>query len=715
LVARMVFYAARVVTIRQREFNRHLLEAVRLIAQEKGHFFTGGAKTLIGGEALEERTKRELQEFLNSDEGIEFPPVLDPEVSVLLVVYNRAELTLNCLRSLLRSTFRSFEVIIVNNASSDETDQLLKKVRGVQIIPNSENAHFLQGSNQAAAAASGQNLLFLNNDTQLDPGAIEAAMKTLNELPNAGAVGARLIHKSGLLQEAGCIVWNSGSCRGFGRGESPDSAAFVFRRLTDFVSGAFLLTPRALFESVGRFDLRFMPAYCEDVDYCLSLWKIGKQVVYEPDSLVMHLERASSETSVIATELMKRNQDKLREKHGTWLAANHFTDDRANVTRAAFARYPGKRILFLEDRIPRPEFGSGFPRSQSIVRHLADDGNFVTCYPLRFVDESASTAQSALGRDIEVVPMSGLAGLPGFLQKRMGTYNVLWISRPHNLEFVEGLRKSRPELFSGVRIVYDAEAIFCIREIERVRTLGNEIRPKDFEKRICDELAPARSCDAVAVTSNGEKGWCERLGIRNVQVLSAKFNPSTQSPPFAARNGFLFVGPVLEDVCPNADAVERLVCHIFPKLKKIMGSKAQLLLIGYQSSYRLRALIRDCEDPGILCMGQVADIEQYFHQARVFVAPTRFSAGIPNKILEAAAHGSPVVATSLLASQLGWESGCELLIADSDEEIAEACARLHDDEELWLSLRDGALRRIYRDYNPAVFSKALRLLLGYPA
>lgn len=710
-VARIVVYAAQVVTLQQRQFNRHIFEAVRLLIRSSGASLPGASKDLIGDEDIEARTNRELREFLATEEIIAFPKITCPEVSVLLVLYNQAALTLNCLRSLLRSTCQSFEIIIVDNASTDETDQILRRIDGARIIRNDRNVQFLAAANQAAREATAKNLLFLNNDTQLDPYAIEAAVSVLKERPDAGAVGARLIHGTGRLQEAGAVVWKTGSCCGYGRGEAPDDSAFTFRRLTDYVSGAFLLTPRHLFESLGGFDLRFAPAYCEDVDYCLSLWEQGRKVVYEPDALVLHLE-SSSQDRKTAVELMRINQEKLAQKHRAWLTQNHLEDNAGNRLRAFFARYRGKKILFLEDRVPHPEFGSGFPRSQNIIRHLAEDGNFVSCYPIRFPHESALAARSALGCEIEVLSGLGLAGLEGFLQSRAGIYDVLWISRPHNMECLAAIRKAHPEWFSGIRVIYDAEAIFCLREIEHDRMMGRTAAPEDIEKLVARELEPARTCDAVVAASLGDKAWCERLGLQNVQVISYEFSPAADTPGFCDRKGFLFVGPVLEDYCPNADAIERLVSGIFPYIKRAMGLKAQLCLVGHHGSRRVRDLVRKHHDPAIHVAGQVPQVESYLQQARVFIAPTRYSAGIPNKVLEAAAQGLPVVATSLLASQLGWKAETEIVVADSDEEISAACARLHEDEESWIRIRDGALRRIHQDHNPAALSAALRSLLG---
>ena len=96
------------------------------------------------------------------------------------------------------------------------------------------------------------------------------------------------------------------------------------------------------------------------------------------------------------------------------------------------------------------------------------------------------------------------------------------------------------------------------------------------------------------------------------------------------------------------------------------------------------------------------------NRARVFVAPTRYAAGIPHKVHQAAALGVPVVATSLLARQLGWRNGEHLLVADTPDEFAKAVTRLHGNAQLWANIRAGALGRVAQDCDPSVFAAALR-------
>ena len=163
-----------------------------------------------------------LQDFLISGQMLPFPVAAQPVISVVLVLFNRAELTFRCLRSLKENTHLPIEIIVIDNRSTDLTERLFQQVTGVRYVRNSENTHFLRGTNQGAQLARGKYLLLLNSDTELTPGSIEVALNALESDPSLGAVGGRLILPDGTLQEAGCFVWDDGTCQGYGRGDRPD-------------------------------------------------------------------------------------------------------------------------------------------------------------------------------------------------------------------------------------------------------------------------------------------------------------------------------------------------------------------------------------------------------------------------------------------------------------------------------------------------------------
>jgi O-antigen biosynthesis protein len=110
-------------------------------------------------------------------------------------------------------------------------------------------------------------------------------------------------------------------------------------------------------------------------------------------------------------------------------------------------------------------------------------------------------------------------------------------------------------------------------------------------------------------------------------------------------------------------------------------------------------------------LGKVPDLTPLYDESRIFIAPTRFSAGIPHKIHEAAARGIPVVATSLLAQQLGWSDGVQLLVADDPKKFAEQCIRLYRDPRLWEQIRQNALEQVRQECSPIAFENTLKSII----
>ena len=262
-----------------------------------------------------ERLRLEYDLFLKSGAVLSFPRNKQPETSVIIVNFNKAFLTWACLRALKTNSTHPLEVIIVDNASTDSSSQLFTRVQGIQLIQNPSNSHFLVATNIGAMHATGKNLLFLNNDTMIFPGAVEHSIRTLETTENAGAVGARLIRPDGLLQEAGSVINVDGSTCGIGSGAAPWSIDMLKVEPVDYCSAAFLLTPRELFSGLGAFDLRYFPAYYEDADYCVRLRKSGKVVMCDPGAAALHIGSASSDDFSSASSLMLRNRKIFLEQH----------------------------------------------------------------------------------------------------------------------------------------------------------------------------------------------------------------------------------------------------------------------------------------------------------------------------------------------------------------------------------------------------------------
>ena len=205
------------------------------------------------------------------------------DVSIIIPVFNQLEYTHACLASLQTVEEQApFEVIIVDDCSTDATADALPQVDGIIYLRNEKNSGFVVSCNHGAENARGKYLVFLNNDTLLKPGWLTALLDTFTEEPRAGIVGSKLLYPDGRLQEAGGIIWRDASGWNYGKFDDPEKPEYNYLREVDYCSGAALMVPKALFESLGGFDSRYAPGYYEDTDLAFKVRRAGYKVFYQP-------------------------------------------------------------------------------------------------------------------------------------------------------------------------------------------------------------------------------------------------------------------------------------------------------------------------------------------------------------------------------------------------------------------------------------------------
>jgi GT2 family glycosyltransferase/glycosyltransferase involved in cell wall biosynthesis len=652
-----------------------------------------------------ENLTRELAVFLASGHRLSFPAAKAPDVSVIIVLFNQAHFTLQCLRALLAHSGVSLELILVDNCSTDRTPELLAKLDNVRILRNRENAGFVLGVNQAAANITGRTILLLNSDAFIRKGALKIALQTLGSDERIGAVGGRLILPSGQLQEAGSIVWSDASAHGYGRNFSPEAGEVMFRRDVDYCSAAFLLTTRVLFERMGGLDPVYAPAYYEDADYCLRLWQAGFRVVYEPLAVVDHYEYGSETRDGASTALMNRNRKRFRLRHANTLQCHHFPTSQANILFARNHIDANLRLLVIDIGVPLSALGTGFPRMRAILNEAVAAGWFVTLYPLDSPSVNWEAAYSELAREIEICGERGVSGLAEFLAERSGYYHTILVSRPDNMARFKEAVSSQPHVVAGSRVIYDAEAIFAAREILCAELEGRPLTAADADAMITQEIKLTADVDAVVTVSPSEAQLMRERQPGPVYVLSHPTCPEWDAPSWEARTGFLFVGRLLEKTAPNYQGLTWFLRLVWPAIRTTLN-EVNLLVVG-----ALHPEHTELIKAGVQLLGRVEDLEPLYNRARLFVSPIRFAAGVPIKILEAGAAGLPVVGTKLMAKQLGWEPGVEIEATDEPTEMAKSAIALYRDSARWERMRTAALHRLARDYSDTAFRSRLRAFL----
>ena len=638
-------------------------------------------------------------------EGPESPdPARPVTASVVVPVFNKAEFTFQCLRSLLRVLdFSDAEVIVVDNGSTDETPELLSHFRGfVRVIRNEENRGFVDACNQGAAAARGRHLVFLNNDTVVLPGWLEALVETAERDRAAGAVGSMFLYPDGRIQEAGSIVWSNGEAFHYGWGKSPEDRRFQFARDVDYCSGASLLIRRELFERLGGFDRRYAPAYYEDTDLCMGVRSLGYKVVYQPHSRLYHFEggTAGTDTRTGFKRYQVINRDKFYDKWRAVLGREHLPEDRARAERAANRKW-ATQVAVFDDRIPTPDRDAGSARMLHVLRALAE-----WCHPVLITTSKQLWPEYERLLWKEGVETAHALDFRRLMRAR--GFRAAVISRPFVAEaLLKSVRRADPR----VKVVFDMVDVHFIRAGREAELTGDPATAREAAAFRRLETRLARASDLL---------WCNSSADREVMLREAPGVPSVVVPtvhrphgpglPFAEREGLLFVGNFSHR--PNADGARFFVGEVLPLVRESLPG-VELLLVGDGAPPEL--LSREAE--GVRVLGYVPDLDPLFARSRVFVAPVRFGAGVKGKIGEALAYALPLVTTTVGAEGMSLRDGEEALIADTAGEFAAAVVRLYRDEGLWRRLSDNAHAHVERHFSPRVVGKivndSVRGLLGH--
>lgn len=623
-----------------------------------------------------------------------------PRVSIVIPVHNHLDHTLRCLDSLVASGDTThFEVIVVDDCSTDGTRAVLAHVENIEVLSNPLNRGYVATCNRGLSAARGEYVLLLNNDTVIFPGCIDALVSTADADPTVGLVGARLIYPDGTLQEAGGIIWSDADGCNYGRGGNPDASQYSYVRDVDYCSAACLLVRRDLLTELGGLDLRFSPAYYEDADLAFAARARGRRVVYQPRAAVMHVEGVSHGTDL--TQGLKRHQVRNRitfaAKWRQELRAQH-SNDPAVLLLARDAR-TGPRALIVDQTVPTYDLDAGSLRMRCLVSFLVDLGLVVTFLPSNLYGQQPYTAEL---QQMGVEVLYGAMDVNSHLKALGPHLRLCVLSRPSTaLPIITQVRKYAP----SAALVYDTVDLHFVREMREADLLDDDgLRGAASVTREL-ELALVRASDATLTVTETERdillGYVPDARIFVVPTIHKKGGGEL---PFAERRDLLFVGSFYH--APNVDAVFHLVDEIMPRLRALLPG-VRLLVAGSNPSPAICQLA--CDDVDVL--GWVPDLGPVYDSVRVFVAPLRFGAGMRGKLCESMSHGLPVVTSTVGCEGIGLVPGTHALVADAPQDYAAEVVRLYTDPALWSKLVAEGQALVGERFSPAVVGARFRQTL----
>ncbi len=611
-------------------------------------------------------------------------PNKKPTVSIVIPVFNHFEHTYNCLKSISELQDKAtFEIIVVDDCSSDDTPALIKKISGISYQRQKQNGGFIESCNTGAKLAKGEYLMFLNNDTMVHNQWLDALLEVFEQHSDAGLVGSKLVYPNGQLQEAGGIVFSDASGWNYGRLGNPDEPQFNHVREVDYCSGASILISNELFVELGSFDERYKPAYYEDTDMAFAVRNIGKKVYFQPLSKVTHFEGISSGTDL--TQGMKKyqvvNQVKFKEK---W--AKQLTKQPKAGTDIELCRIheQPKRILIFDACTPTPDQDSGSLRMINLIKILKELGYHVVFMPENFSQNGGYT-QDLEQLGVECLYRPHVSNPVGYLKDKGQYLDAVILSRYYVAEQVMPFIR---EYCPKAQIIFDTVDLHYVRE-HRMAELSNDNKlAKMAEATKQKELAVAKVCDVTLVVSPYEVEVLAKVAPDvQVKVLSNIHEVYGCRKGFKERKDIMFIGGYQHT--PNVDAIEWFVAEIFPLIEKELPD-LKFHIVGSKAPKHIKAMAKE----NIIFRGFVEDIEPIMDDIRIAIAPLRYGAGVKGKVNMSMSYGQPVVGTKVAVEGMYAQEGIDVLMAETAQEFANQVIRLYNDEELWNTISQGGLANV---------------------
>ncbi len=670
--------------------------ALHRVSAPQGHIKAARSKATPPPPAPGTRDDKPQSSGLDRSLGdLHFIAFDQPKVSIVIPVYNNWEYTARCLISINATASKiPFEVILVDDASSDETQKRFSDIAGLQYLPQPENRGFIASCNAGARVAKGQYLVFLNNDTEVTPGWLDHLIDPFQCTPDLGLAGAKLIYPDGSLQECGGIILNDGSGWNYGRHDQADRPEYEYARDVDYCSGACIALPAALFRELDGFDTHFMPAYYEDTDLAFRVRDRGLRVMVQPQCVVTHHEGVSSGTELTAgiKKFQEVNREKFQQRWKSRLSHHPEPipgkDAAADIRRARDHGLRG-RVLMIDATTPEPDKDSGSVRMVNLMRCFIELGYGVTF--LADNRQHAGRYTEALQQlGVEALYLPWLDSLQGLLSERGAEFDFVFISRHYiAVNYLSLVRK----YCNQAALIFDTVDLHYLRE-ERLAELEQSPTLRQVARQTRrSELGMIASADMTLVVSPAEAEILETHAPGSaVHVVSNIHEIHGCRQSFADREDIFFVGGYQHP--PNVDAVLWFVHEVWPLVRAQLPD-LKFHLVGSKAPNELSSL----EVDGVEFHGFVPELEPFLDGCRLAVAPLRYGAGVKGKVNMSMSYGQPVVATTIAVEGMHATTEEDVLIADTAEAFAKAVVRLYGDHELWLRLSEGGLKNVERYFS----------------
>jgi glycosyltransferase involved in cell wall biosynthesis len=620
-----------------------------------------------------------------------------PTVSIIVHSGNERLTLETCLKSLFLNTPKTnnFEVIIADNSANTEIFKAVKDITGVIYIADETLSKNFRLCKKAIAMAKGKYICLLNAQTIVLPTWLEPLIETIQDDPEAGCVGSKILYQHGLIKQAGGVVNQSGNYYNYGRYQHPSTFNYDYKRPVDFCGTVILLNKADLNEINGVDSNIDNPKY-QQIDLCFSIrHQLGKTVIYQPSSTAIAIRGNNGRNAF--NKLCEDNSAFALKWKDTLANEYQFL----NIEDAATRFLPRKTISVIDSYLPFFDKESGSNRLFQLLKIFQKIGYHVNFIPHdgKFVAPYYRILTAQLGIPV-AFNFSGKKQFKSSILALVKNSEMLWISRPNlNLKYQYLVKR-----YPAIKWIYDTVDLHYVRFL---RQATNENKPRLIKKAAKFkklELALASAANATIAITEVEKDMLINETIKNVFVIPNVHSPKTpkQSKTFTERKGIVFIGGYGHP--PNVDAAIWLIQEIMPLVIEKIGHIPIYLLGAHPTPAILELASKNVFVPGYL-----HNVDPYFLNSRLFVAPLRYGAGMKGKIGQSLEFGLPIVSTTIGAEGMNLIHDQNVLIADDTENFANQIIRLYQDQQIWQEIRSQSLKAIH-EYTPEMIEEKLQSL-----
>ena len=612
-----------------------------------------------------------------------FPEVENPDVSVVIPAHNKAKVTYACMCALLLAYNKaSFEVILVDDGSSDETAAFETIVSGITVVRNTESQKFIRACNAGADLARGKYVVLLNNDTEPTMGWLDELIEAFERFDSVGLVGSKLLYPDGRLQEAGGVIWNTGDPWNYGRLQNPAEPRFNYARQVDYVSGAAMMTTKEIWDEVGGLSAYLEPMYFEDTDFAFKVREAGYTTWFVPSSVVYHYEGITSGTDTASG--FKRFQEVNRPNFKRrWAQACAGFSPVGHKPDLEKDRGIVGRVLFVDYTTPMGDRDAGSYAVLQEIRIMQSLGYKVTFMPENLAHMGSYTTELEK-QGVEVIAAPFYTSTRQFLEDRASEFDVFYIVRYH---VVNNVVRTIRELVPTAKIIMNTCDLHYLRYLRRGISQKSEEGLEESRKVRDEEFEAMRSVDVVLCYNETEIAIVEAASEGKIKVQKCPWVldiPAETPAGRDTRKGLSFLGSFQHH--PNVEGLEWFANTV---MSELAISRPDILLSVYGS--RMNDQIKGLASSNIDTVGFVENVNDAYDSHRVFVAPLLSGAGLKGKVLSALAHGIPCIISPIAAESTGLRDTIDCFIAETPTEWVEKIIRLYDDPTIWERFRQNGL------------------------